>query len=160
MAYEVGTVMEGTVVEIAKFGAFIKLSGGKTGLVHISEISDKFVQEVSDYLAIGAVVVVKIITIDDKKRIQLSIKAVSQQDLETFEKQQAEQQAERKRRIQEKPEQEYNTDQSHNRDSFSSARPEDTFEKKLRGFMRQSEDRLVDIKRSRESKRGSKRKKK
>jgi S1 RNA binding domain protein len=159
MAYDIGSVMEGTVVEIARFGAFVKLSGGKTGLVHISEISDKFVQEVSDYLSIGAHVLVKIISIDEKRRIQLSMKALTPQDAEAYEKQQAERIEERKRRQEERPDTGGDPPPRHERDS-SSAKPEDSFEKKLRSFMRQSEDRLVDVKRSIESKRGTKRKKK
>ena len=161
MAYDVGTITEGTVVEIARFGAFIKLIGGKTGLVHISEISDKFVQEVADYVSIGSRVIVKIISIDDKKRIQLSMKAVAREDVETYDKEQQQRQDERKQRQQERPAAapEPRSFSDDSRGGFS-ARPEDTFEKKLRGFMRQSEDRLVDVKRNLESKRGARRKKK
>ena len=160
MAYDVGTVTEGTVVEIAKFGAFVKLVGGKTGLVHISEISDKFVQEVADYVAIGSSVIVKIISIDDKKRIQLSMKAVAKEEAEKYGAEQTERQEERTRRQYERPAHAPSAPRGGSGGYSHDNGPEDTFEKKLRGFMRQSEDRLVDVKRNLESKRGARRKKK
>jgi S1 RNA binding domain protein len=77
MQHEIGSIVEGTVVDVVKFGAFIKIRDGKTGLVHISQISDKFVREVSDHVTVGTHVVAKIISIDDKGRIQLSLKNIS-----------------------------------------------------------------------------------
>ena len=131
MAYEIGTVTEGTVVEIAKFGAFIKMAGGKTGLVHISEISDKYVQEVGDFVSIGAKVLVKIITIDDRKRIQLSMKAVTPEDEEKYHLESIE-------RLEKKaaPPPPPPRDTTKRKPEHSaSARPEDPFEKKLKMFI-------------------------
>ena len=53
MEYEVGTVLEGKVTSITKFGAFVALEGGKSGLVHISEIANAYVNDVNDYLKVG-----------------------------------------------------------------------------------------------------------
>ncbi len=54
MEYEVGTVLEGKVTSITKFGAFVALEGGKSGLVHISEIANSYVNDVHDFSAGGA----------------------------------------------------------------------------------------------------------
>lgn len=70
----VGTILEGKVSGIMKFGAFISLPGGKSGLVHISEIANSYVNEVKDFLTEGQDVRVKIIGIDETGRINLSIK--------------------------------------------------------------------------------------
>lgn len=73
---DIGAVFIGKVVKITDFGAFVSIIGGKEGLVHISNISDKRVAKVSDVLTIGQEVKVKIIDIDNKNRIKLSMKNV------------------------------------------------------------------------------------
>lgn len=70
----VGAVVDGKVTGIMKFGAFVSLPGGKSGLVHISEIAYSYVNEVSDFLKEGQEVKVKIIGVDENGRINLSIK--------------------------------------------------------------------------------------
>ncbi len=74
MEFGVGSIVEGKVTGITKFGAFVSLPGGKSGLVHISEIAYSYVNEVSDYLKEGQQVKVKVIGIDNANRINLSIK--------------------------------------------------------------------------------------
>ena len=74
---EVGQVYTGTVVKIVEFGAFVSIDGGKEGLVHVSEIMEERVEKVSDYLVEGEEVDVKVIGIDDRGRVKLSIKAVN-----------------------------------------------------------------------------------
>ncbi|MBE6973201.1 MAG: S1 RNA-binding domain-containing protein [Ruminococcaceae bacterium] len=74
MEFGVGSVVEGKVTGITKFGAFVSLPGGKSGLVHISEIAYSYVSEVSEFLKEGQDVKVKVIGIDDSNRINLSIK--------------------------------------------------------------------------------------
>lgn len=74
MAIEVGTKLEGKVTGITHFGAFVDLSGGVTGLVHISEIADNYVKDVNDHLKINDVVTVKVINVDKDGKIGLSIK--------------------------------------------------------------------------------------
>ena len=71
---EVGAILEGKVTGITKFGAFVSLPGGKSGLVHISEIAYSYVSDVSDHLSEGQDVKVKVISIDENNRINLSIK--------------------------------------------------------------------------------------
>lgn len=71
---EVGSIYEGKVTGITKFGAFVSLPGNKSGLVHISEIAYTYVNDVKDHLQEGQEVKVKVIGIDDSGRINLSIK--------------------------------------------------------------------------------------
>lgn len=75
---EIGKVYEGTVARITDFGAFVTIMPGKDGLVHISQITDERVENVSDYLREGDVVKVKVLDIDSSGRIRLSIKAVAE----------------------------------------------------------------------------------
>lgn len=74
MEIEVGSIVEGKVTGITKFGAFVSLPGGRSGLVHISEIAYSYVNDVKDHLTEGQDVKVKIIGIDENNRINLSIK--------------------------------------------------------------------------------------
>lgn len=73
MTLKAGCILEGTVVNITNFGAFIEIEG-KTGLVHISEVSDAYVKNIRDYLKEKDKVRVKVISIDEKGKISLSIK--------------------------------------------------------------------------------------
>jgi polyribonucleotide nucleotidyltransferase len=75
---EVGRVYEGTVARIVDFGAFVTILPGKDGLVHISQISNERVQSVSDYLKEGQQVRVKVLDVDQRGRIKLSIKEVEE----------------------------------------------------------------------------------
>lgn len=74
MEISVGAVLEGTIKSITKFGAFVTLPGGRSGLVHISEISHSYVANVSDVLSEGQAVKVKVVSIDEAGRINLSMK--------------------------------------------------------------------------------------
>ncbi|MFT3930246.1 MAG: polyribonucleotide nucleotidyltransferase [Spongiibacteraceae bacterium] len=73
---EVGKIYEGTVARIVDFGAFVTILPGKDGLVHISQISNERVQSVGDYLKEGQQVKVKVLDVDQRGRIKLSIKEV------------------------------------------------------------------------------------
>ena len=73
---EVGTVYEGTVARIVDFGAFVTILPGTDGLVHISQISDERVENVSDYLKEGQTVKVQVQDIDNRGRIKLTMKGV------------------------------------------------------------------------------------
>ena len=72
---EVGKIYEAKVVTITDFGAFAEFMPGKDGLIHISEISEDRIESVKDVLSLGEVVKVKLVAIDDKGRMSLSIKA-------------------------------------------------------------------------------------
>ena len=74
MELEVGSILTGKVVTITKFGAFVSVAPNKSGLVHISEIANTYVNDVNDYLTVGQEVKVKLISIDENGRINLSIK--------------------------------------------------------------------------------------
>lgn len=74
MEFGVGSILEGKVTGITKFGAFVSLPGGRSGLVHISEIAYSYVNDISEYLSEGQTVQVKVIGIDANNRINLSIK--------------------------------------------------------------------------------------
>jgi polyribonucleotide nucleotidyltransferase len=77
---EVGRVYQGRVAKLMDFGAFVTILPGRDGLVHISQISDERVQNVSDKLSEGDTVRVKVLEIDKQGRIRLSIKAVGQEE--------------------------------------------------------------------------------
>ena len=74
MALQVGDIVEGKVTGIKPFGAFVSLPEGKTGLVHISEVSYEFVQDLSAVLTDGQTVQVKVLSIAPDGKIALSIK--------------------------------------------------------------------------------------
>ncbi|MDD2234336.1 MAG: S1 RNA-binding domain-containing protein [Desulfitobacteriaceae bacterium] len=74
MAIVVGSIIEGKVTGITNFGAFIELPDKVIGLVHISEVADAYVKDVRDYLKEKDTVKVKVIHVDEKGKIGLSIK--------------------------------------------------------------------------------------
>lgn len=74
MQLEVGSVIEGKVTGITKFGAFVELPTGKTGMVHISEVSSSYVREISDHLSENQMVRVKVLSISPDGKVSLSIK--------------------------------------------------------------------------------------
>lgn len=74
MSIEVGNKVKGKVTGIKNFGAFVELPEGKSGLVHISEVADNYVENVNDHLSVGDEVEVKVLTVADDGKISLSIK--------------------------------------------------------------------------------------
>lgn len=79
MEPEVGSILSGKVTTITKFGAFVALDSGKSGLVHISEIANSFVNDVHDFLQEGETVKVRVLSTDNGK-INLSIKKALPQE--------------------------------------------------------------------------------
>jgi len=75
---EIGKVYEGTVSRIVDFGAFVTILPGKDGLVHISQIANQRVENVSDYLKEGQQIKVKVLDVDQRGRIKLSIKEIEE----------------------------------------------------------------------------------
>jgi len=134
MEYGVGDIVEGRVTGITKFGAFVSYGEGKSGLVHISEVANNFVKEVSDHLTIGQEVKAKIISMDENGRVSLSIKKALPQEPRPMNNQ---------TRVPVKP-QEPQT-------------PEAAFEDKLKAFMQDSQSRISDMKRQSDRKSGSSR---
>jgi len=76
MGLEIGSIVEGRVTGITKFGAFVALPGGKSGLVHISEVANSFVSDVHDFVQIGQTVKVLVLSVSDDGKINLSLKRV------------------------------------------------------------------------------------
>ena len=76
---EIGVIYEGKVVKLMDFGAFVNFLGSRDGLVHISELAPHRVKTVGDVVQVGQVVKVKVIGMDDRGKVKLSMKAVDQQ---------------------------------------------------------------------------------
>lgn len=135
MALEKGAVVDGIVTGITNFGAFVELPENKVGLIHISEVSNVFVKDVHDFLTVKQKVTVKVVSIDEKGKIGLSMKALMPP---------AEQKNEHggERKFEGRP--------------GGAGRPQGpmSFEDKLSRFLKESDDRLLDLKRNTESKRG------
>ena len=145
MSIEVGSVVEGIVTGITNFGAFVELPGGKVGLVHISEVADVYVRDVKDFLKERDKVKVKVLTVDDRGKIGLSIKQLQEP----------------------KPAQRSGNSEnaapggykpSPRRGPAGDRRPgrytAPSFEDKLTKFLKDSDERLLDLRRSTDAKRG------
>lgn len=74
MPISVGDIYEGTVTGITNFGVFVALPEGKSGMVHISEVANVYVKDINDYVKDKQAVKVKVVAIDDKGKISLSMK--------------------------------------------------------------------------------------
>ena len=74
MELEPGKIIEGKVTGITQFGAFVTIEGGKTGLIHISEVALEYVKDIKNHLKEGDTVKAKILSIDDAGKISLSVK--------------------------------------------------------------------------------------
>ncbi len=131
MQLEVGKILEGKVTGITNFGAFVQLEGGKTGLVHISEVALTYVKDIKDHLKENDVVKVKVLSVDDNGKVSLSIKKA----LEEEQKKQP-----RGPKI---PAQV----------SFGSENADLSFEEKMKQFMQDSEEKMSAIKRNMDNKR-------
>ena len=144
MELVIGSIMDGKVTGITKFGAFVSLPGGRSGLVHISEISYSYISEVQEVLKEGQEVKVKVVSVDEAGRINLSIKKAMAPPPK------AEGQG---RRGGDRPPRTFgNTPQR------APAAPE-TFEDRLKLFMQQSDNKLSDLRQAekRNSRRGGRR---
>ncbi len=149
MQLEIGAVTEGKVTGITKFGAFVEIEKGVTGLVHISEISKSFVVEVSNFLKCGDIVKVKILSTQNGK-LSLSIKqalteeenpkmqGVKPKDINNFSQQ--------------------NVSQQSSKPISAPLKKDDTnltFEEMLTKFKKNSEEKMSDIRKNLDCKRGS-----
>ena len=77
MELKAGTVLEGKVTGITKFGAFVALPEGKSGLVHISEVADTFVNDINEFLKVGQELKVRVVSIAEDGKIRLSARNTS-----------------------------------------------------------------------------------
>ncbi len=122
----VGTIVEGVITGITKFGAFVELPGGTTGLVHISEIADEYVKDINEFFKKADKVNVKVLTVENNGKIGLSIRQAVEGS---------------------KP-------QKRNGRSKPAPVNKASFEDKMNRFLKESDERLLDLKRNTESKRG------
>ena len=137
MAIEVGNILEGKIVNVMPFGAFVALPEDKTGLVHISEISSEYVEDINTCIKRGDVVKVKVIKIEDSGKISLSIKKAEERK--------------REKKREEKPQKPAIIRPA---DIDWSRKDEDlSFEDKLSKFKQDSDEKMLSLKRSNESKR-------
>lgn len=144
MQLEVGAVTEGKVTGIAKFGVFVEIEKGVTGLVHISEISKNFVKDITKILKFGDVVKVKILSFENDK-LSLSIKQV--QELQNVEE---------NKQDENKPIKVLNKAIQKQEDVSKNKEKENpSFEDMLAKFKRTSEEKMSDIKRNLDNKRSS-----
>lgn len=74
MQINVGDIIEGKITGITNFGVFVDLGNNKTGMVHISEVAQTYVSQISDYVKVGDVVKAKVLTVSDEGKISLSMK--------------------------------------------------------------------------------------
>lgn len=114
MELSIGTIFDGKVKSITKFGAFVQFDSTRTGLVHISEVAPGFVNDIREHLTEGQDVRVKVISIDENNRVSLSI-----------------------RQAQEKPRPKVKTE------APKAAKEPLTFEEKLKQFMSDSDSKLA-----------------
>lgn len=77
MELKTGTILDGKVTGITNFGAFVALPDGKSGMVHISEISDSFVNDIHEYLTVGQELRVRVLSIAEDGKIRLSARNTS-----------------------------------------------------------------------------------
>ncbi len=74
MQIETGTVVSGKITGITEFGAFMEIEGGKSGMIHISEVSTGFVKDINEHLKVGQEVKARVISISPEGKISLSIR--------------------------------------------------------------------------------------
>ena len=133
MELQVGSILEGKVTSITKFGAFVALDNGKSGLVHISEIANTFVNDVHDYLQEGQAVKVLVLSTENGK-VNLSIKRTLPRP--------------------ERPARSPRPSGSHPAQQPLPPSGDQSFEDKLKQFLSSSEGKMADLNRSLDGRRG------
>lgn len=147
MQIEEGAILNGKVTGLTAFGAFVELEGGKTGMVHISEVSKSFVNDIKDFLTIGQEVRVMVVGISDQGKISLSCKKVESEDSESDAVQQQEE-TPRKR-----PER-HTPNVWNGQKPSAKAGEKQSFEDMMAHFKQVSDEKMTDLKRAGESKHG------
>ncbi|AQP53963.1 RNA-binding protein S1 [Vagococcus penaei] len=152
MSIEVGVKLPGKVSGITNFGAFVELGEGKTGLVHISEVSNSFVKDIHDVLSVGDEVEVKVMSVGDDGKIGLSIKRANEEAQP--------ERPERKREFKKDFKKDFKKNNYQKSDRGSTNRKpvappkKESFDTLMSSFLKDSDDRLSTLKRSTEGKRG------
>ena len=136
MTVNPGSIVEGKVTRIAAFGAFVDL-GGCSGLIHISEIADAYVRDVNEYLHVGDVVRVKVVSVEPPNKIGLSLRQAQEKPVKPAVPPRPRQQEKPRVAQQEQPVTEASL-----------------FEDKLARFLKDSNEKLVALKRHQEGRKG------
>ncbi len=84
MQITIGEIIEGKITGITKFGVFVDMGSGKSGMVHISEVANTFVSDINEIYKVGDTVKAKILNITEEGKISLSIKKASEQPKKQF----------------------------------------------------------------------------
>ncbi len=134
MSLSVGDILEGKVTGITKFGAFVELPEKRTGMVHISEVASSYVKDIKEHLTMNQVVKVKVLSIGEDGKISLSIKKAAE--------------PERKPRTTLGPSDSF---------EFNRGKPKEnmSFEDMMNKFKQTSDDKMSDLKKFMDVKRGS-----
>ena len=148
MEPQVGSILEGKVTSIMKFGAFVALDGGGSGLVHISEIANTFVEDVHDFLQPGQAVKVLVLSAENG-RVNLSIKKAVPQE---------ERRSPRSPRPAAFPRPARSPAPSRGKATSLPPSADQAFEDKLKQFLTSSEGKMADLNRSMDGRRGRRRK--
>lgn len=135
MELAVGEVYEGKVSGITKFGAFVLLPNGKSGLVHISEVANAFVSDVHEHVQLGQPVKVKLLSVSDEGKINLSIKRALEPQRSAAPVQEQRQRAPRPRSAEPVPPPAQVVQQSSGNQDF---------EDRLKKFLQESDSRIAD----------------
>lgn len=138
MQLSVGNILEGKVTGITKFGAFVELPEGKTGMVHISEVASTYVKEISEHIKENQIVKVKVLSISDDGKVSLSIKKAQDNPPP----------AQHRRPAQRAVTHDWSKGKSFGGDTM-------TFEDMMSKFKQTSEDKMSDLKKYRDVKKGS-----
>lgn len=154
MSLEVGAIVEGEVTGITNFGAFVQLPEGKVGLIHISEVSNVYVKDVHDFLKEHDKVKVKVLSVDDRGKIGLSIKQLTPPPATQAKPQRSQGESRERRGMGQRPQNENRERRGGMRPQSARPMPALSFEDKLSKFLKDSDDRMLDLKRNTESKRG------
>ena len=140
MELEPGKIVEGKVTGVTQFGAFISFDGGKVGLIHISEIALEYVKNIKEHVKEGDIVKAKILSIDDSGKISLSVKQALLDERKQARKAPAK-----------KPQQRKPDDFDWSKKNQQPA----SFEDMIAKFKQDSDEKLQDMKKGIDSKRGS-----
>ncbi len=166
MAVEIGKVYEAKVSGITKFGAFVELDDGTNGLVHISEVSNLFVNDINDILKIGDKVKVKVIKVNDDGKISMSIKRAENRPKKGYGKGSNERTSQDGRsggnqfkQRQSVPNLDISEDVVYSDGFVQKTSGDANFEDMLSKFKASSEERISDLKRAGDNRRGRSRRK-
>lgn len=159
MSIEVGSKISGKVSGITNFGAFIDLGEGKTGLVHISEVSDTFIKDIKDVLKVGDEVLVKVMSIGDDGKIGLSIRRAVDKPASEGTTRRESSGGYQGRREGGNGGRDNNRsggyqNQRNNRNTRNEPPKKEDFDSLMSSFIKDSDDRLTSLKRNTEGKRG------